>query len=198
MKSPFPKYNVIMIGDSATGKSSILLRLIYDKLFIKNKINSTIGVDFGVKLIELNNSKKTIKLHIWDTAGHERYRTILNSYYNKGDAVILVFDVTNKTSFQNLNSWIVELNTKSNKNIPLFIVANKTDLNPTFEYLDLIKTGSIGNQNFIKFYEVSAYNGININNLFYDIAEYMDTNINVNDNTISLNEKIHNKKNCCS
>ena len=106
MKSPFPKYNVIMIGDSSTGKSSMLLRLIHDKLFSINKINSTIGVDFGVKLIELNKTKQTIKLHIWDTAGHERYRTILNSYYNKGDAVILVFDVTNKKSFDKLEKWL--------------------------------------------------------------------------------------------
>ena len=99
-------FKLVIIGDSGVGKSNILLSLVEER-FMEVHIN-TIGVDFKIKTFELDG--KSVKLQIWDTAGQERFRTITSNYYRGADGIILVYDVTNETSFHNIQRWMQDIN----------------------------------------------------------------------------------------
>ena len=116
-----------MIGDAAVGKSSMLIRFTDDAF--DEHIQSTIGVDFKVKQLELNN--KRIKLTVWDTAGQERFRTLTSSYYRGAQGVVMVYDVTRRDSFDNLDHWLKEIKLYSPNNgegVVKLLVGNKIDL----------------------------------------------------------------------
>eukprot|EP01083_Nonionella_stella_P172877 594594_1 len=104
-----PEYDyllkVVMVGDSGVGKSSLLKRFA-NRDFTGDYI-STIGVDFEIKTLEIDG--KTVKLQIWDTAGQERFRTITSSYYRGAHGIIIVYDITDKESFDNVRQWLFEI-----------------------------------------------------------------------------------------
>ncbi|XP_075213170.1 ras-related protein Rab-18-B-like [Lycorma delicatula] len=115
---------ILIIGESGVGKSSLLLR------FTENSFDPdqalTIGVDFKTKKLTIDGN--TVKLAIWDTAGQERFRTLTPSYYRDAQGAILVYDVSNKSTFNNLETWLSELDTYSTKsNIVKMLVGNKID-----------------------------------------------------------------------
>ncbi|KAK8803692.1 hypothetical protein WA158_001386 [Blastocystis sp. Blastoise] len=119
-------FKILLIGDAGVGKSSILLR------FTDNTFNpdqtATIGVDFKPKILKIDG--KNIRITLWDTAGQERFRTLINSYYRGAQGIILVYDVTRRDSFENLNYWLNECEnycTNSGKDAVKLIVANKID-----------------------------------------------------------------------
>ena len=115
-----------MVGDAGVGKSSILLRFT-DDTFDKH-LSSTIGVDFKVKM--LRKQRKDIKITIWDTAGQERFRTLTSSYYRGAHGIMLVYDVTRKETFDNLHTWLGEVEqycSGRGKDIIKLLVANKID-----------------------------------------------------------------------
>eukprot|EP00934_Nitzschia_sp_Nitz4_P008677 Nitzschia sp. Nitz4//scaffold203_size38902//36641//37453//NITZ4_007668-RA/size38902-processed-gene-0.74-mRNA-1//-1//CDS//3329541448//8667//frame0 len=120
-------FKVLIIGDASVGKSSMLLRFTDDSF--DDHIQSTIGVDFKVKHLEL--SGKRVKLTIWDTAGQERFRTLTSSYYRGAHGVVLVYDVTRMDSFENLQQWLKEVHLYSPNNgdsVIKLLVGNKVDL----------------------------------------------------------------------
>ena len=86
----------------------------------------TIGVDFKLKTLEINGKK--VKLQIWDTAGQERFKNITASYYRGGNGVLVVYDITDRESFENLNSWLIEIEKNANKNVFKLLIGNKCDL----------------------------------------------------------------------
>merc|ERR1719198_1000349 len=98
-------FKILLIGDAGVGKSSILLRFTDDAF--EEHLASTIGVDFKVKTVQLGG--KTVKLTIWDTAGQERFRTLTSSYYRGCHGIIVVFDVNERETFDNLPHWLEEL-----------------------------------------------------------------------------------------
>lgn len=115
---------ILIIGESDVGKSSLLLRFT-DDVFDPG-LAATIGVDFKVKTVSVDGNKA--KLAIWDTAGSERFRTLTPSYYRGAQGAILVYDVTNRQTFQKLDQWLYELETYSTRsNIVKMLVANKID-----------------------------------------------------------------------
>ena len=129
--SPDPEYDhlfkVLLIGDSGVGKSCILLRFC-DGSFNPNQ-QSTIGVDFKVKTIACGG--KTCKMTLWDTAGQERFRTLTSSYYRGAQGIVIVYDVTNKDSFDFLPQWLKEVDVYSpngGKDVVKILVGNKIDL----------------------------------------------------------------------
>jgi Ras-related protein Rab-18 len=134
MPAPHPQafpydhlFKLLMIGDAAVGKSSMLIRFTDDAF--DEHIQSTIGVDFKVKQLELNN--KRIKLTVWDTAGQERFRTLTSSYYRGAQGVVMVYDVTRRDSFDNLDHWLKEIKLYSPNNgegVVKLLVGNKIDL----------------------------------------------------------------------
>ncbi|CAB0036466.1 unnamed protein product [Trichogramma brassicae] len=116
---------ILMIGESNVGKSSILLRFTEDEFH--DNIQNTVGMDYKSKKMSIDGG--TVKLAIWDTAGQERFRTLTPNYYRDGQGAILVFDVTDRTSFTKLDMWLTELHTYSNKpDIVKMVVGNKIDL----------------------------------------------------------------------
>ena len=125
-------FKIIIIGNSGVGKTSILERFILDKF--DESLLSTIGINFSEKVILLENSKK-IKLKLYDTAGQEKFDSISKSYFRNADGVLFVYAVNDLNSFQNIKNWI-ELfmeNHNGKKNIPLYLIENKNDLDRKVE-----------------------------------------------------------------
>jgi len=158
-------FKLLLIGDSGVGKSCLLLRFA-DDTYTESYI-STIGVDFKIRTIELNG--KTIKLQIWDTAGQERFRTITSSYYRGAHGIIVVYDITDQVSFNNVKQWLQEIDRYACENVNKLLVGNKSDLtnkrvvdhNTAKEFAD-----SLG----IPFLETSAKNATNVEQAFMTMA----------------------------
>ena len=129
---------------------------------------NSIGVDFKLKNIEIDNKK--IKLQIWDTAGQERFRTITTSYYKGAHAIVIVFDITDKDSFANVKIWMQDIDKFAKQGVMRILVGNKCDL----EHQRAV-TKNEGNEMAlkygIKYLETSAKDTINIENLFVDTAK---------------------------
>ena len=132
-------FKLLLIGNSSVGKSSLLFRFVenvWDDNFLP-----TIGVDFvnyiiynfyiynqtqKLKTLEVNGKK--VKLQIWDTAGQERFKNITASYYRGGNGILVVYDITDRDSFDNLNSWLIEIEKNASKYIYKLLIGNKCDL----------------------------------------------------------------------
>ncbi len=107
---PLHNHQLVLIGDSSCGKSSLLLRFA-NKTFSDSYI-STIGVDFSFRTVKVDG--KVVKLQIWDTAGQERFRTITSAYYRGADGIIVVYEITSKASFYHVNDWLSEVRSHMN------------------------------------------------------------------------------------
>lgn len=116
----------VIIGDAAVGKSSLLVRLT-DQRFL-SKPDPTLGVEFGSKLIVIQEEGKTVKLQCWDTAGTESFRSITRSYYRGAAGALLVYDVTSRASFEHARGWLNDVREHADPNLTCILVANKVDL----------------------------------------------------------------------
>ncbi|CAF0800954.1 unnamed protein product [Adineta steineri] len=162
-KKPAAVFKILLIGDSAVGKTSLMFRYHEDK-FIE-KFTPTIGMDFVFKNITIHGQE--ISLQLWDTAGQERFLNITKNYYRNADAVVLVYDRTVSSSFKNISRWMKTIAEEAPEDILKVLVANKSDLHrllvvSTQEGQDLAK------QYGIHFFETSAK--LDINN----VAEIFD------------------------
>ena len=165
---------LVLIGESGVGKTSIISQFI-DQVF-QNDIQSTIGGTFSTKEIKCGNGK-ILKLEIWDTAGQERYRSVATMFYKDANAALLVYDITNKDSFEELQKyWLGQVKDSSPKDIILAIVANKSDLFER-EQVDEAKAREFAKNNNALFAVTSAKNTSGIESLFLEIAKkYTGTN----------------------
>jgi len=159
-------FKIIIIGNSGVGKSSLLLRFT-DRIFEYSHV-STIGVDFKIQTIQLDN--KIIKMQIWDTAGNERFRTITTSYYRGSHGVCIVFDLTDKQSFENINSWFTEIEKYASNNIKKILVGNKCDISKDRE-ISYKEANEFANKLNIPYIETSAKDSINVQELFINLAK---------------------------
>ncbi|KAG8970614.1 hypothetical protein FRC05_000550 [Tulasnella sp. 425] len=116
----------VLVGDAAVGKTSLLVRLT-DQRFLQNP-DPTLGVEFGSKLIQLEDMNETVKLQCWDTAGSEAFRSITRSYYRGAAGALLVFDPTSRRSFLSIKSWLDDVRENADPQISCILVANKVDL----------------------------------------------------------------------
>ena len=154
-------FKILLLGDSGVGKSSIILRYI-DNMFSTNLMNS-IGVDFKLKNIQVENKK--VKLQIWDTAGQERFRAITTSYYKGAQAIVIVYDVTDKDSFDHLKNWISDIEKFGKDGVMRILVGNKNDL--VEKRLVSEEQGREFAKKFgMEFMETSAKDALNIVDLF--------------------------------
>lgn len=158
-------FKLLLIGDSGVGKSCLLLRFA-DDTYTESYI-STIGVDFKIRTIELDG--KTIKLQIWDTAGQERFRTITSSYYRGAHGIIVVYDVTDQESFNNVKQWLQEIDRYACENVNKLLVGNKSDLT-TKKVVDYTTAKEYADQLGIPFLETSAKNATNVEQAFMTMA----------------------------
>ena len=163
---PINNYKLVFIGDINVGKTSILSRFIYGSY--DNSYMPTVGIDFFSKNLFFED--KTIRLILWDTAGEERFRSLIPSYLKNADCIIIVFDITNKESFNSLSHWIQDANNNSSEESIKILVGNKIDL----ENKRTITKQEIDeyiNEHQILYNECSAKNGKGIIELFNRIAE---------------------------
>jgi len=116
---------IILVGDSGVGKSAFLERLAQNSF--TDAYQHTIGVDFRLYPLTMEDGK-SVKLQIWDTAGQERYRTIISGYYRGSHGILLLFDVSDLSSFDSIQNWLKEIRVHSTKDIPIFLVGAKADL----------------------------------------------------------------------
>ena len=165
----------IIIGNQYVGKTNIIRHLINDNHPNSKKYISTIGIDFLIHYIRINNT--IFKLEIWDTAGCEKYKSLARSYYKNSTCAIIVFDITDNQSFESVNKWIEECTSFNNPNIHLVLVGNKNDLEDK-RVINKERGEELAIQFGMRYFESSALTGNNINNIFMEACKIINKNIN--------------------
>eukprot|EP00249_Psilotum_nudum_P013502 c24367_g1_i1 orf=433-1107(+) len=154
-------FKVVLIGDSAVGKTQLLSRFARNEFSIDSK--ATIGVEFQTRTIVVDG--KTVKAQIWDTAGQERYRAITSAYYRGAVGAMLVYDITKRQTFDHMPRWLEELKNHADNNVVIMLVGNKSDLGhqrtvPTEDAKDFAEKESLF------FLETSALQATNVESAF--------------------------------
>ena len=196
---------ILLVGDTNVGKTSLLLRYT-DELF-PNKHISTVGVEYRIKKFEYNGFR--VKMQIWDTAGQERFHSITKSYFNNADGILFVYDISDYKSFEEIKAWINESEDIAS-DFKKLLIGNKCDL----KHKIAVTKEEVNNyckEKKIEFFETSAKENINLNEVFNKIIELIfkdKTNQEINkkfgvrnQNLILINEKKKKKKDkdvkCC-
>lgn len=151
-----------------------MLRFLDD--VFKNQHEPTLGVEFGSKTTLIQNKK--IRLQIWDTAGQESFKAITRAYYKGSIASLVVFDITNEASFNNIQHWLKEIKTHSHQKMRIVLIGNKSDLNSHREVSEERVKQLMKESGIEKYYETSALNGSNITKPFLELGEAIMSEIN--------------------
>ncbi|GER48693.1 RAB GTPase homolog A3 [Striga asiatica] len=159
-------FKVVVIGDSAVGKTQLLSRFAKNEFCLDSK--STIGVEFQTRTLKINN--KVIKAQIWDTAGQERYRAVTSAYYRGALGAMIVYDVTKRATFDHVARWVEELRAHADNSIVIMLVGNKADLAdsravPTEDAIEFAENQGL------YFFEASALSGENVGPAFFKLLE---------------------------
>ena len=190
------KYKIMVLGESKVGKTSLIKRFTKDQF--GGVYLTTVGMDFQDKIIELEDKK--IRMQVWDTAGQERFRNVTKSYFQSSHGLLVVYDITDKESFEKINFWMKNIKENAPENAKLILVGNKCDLanERQVSYEEGEKKASNYN---IKFFESSAKDGTNVKEFFFYLANeiYQDEKTKGKDNkkTVQLDSKKKGKKGCC-
>ena len=176
------QFRLILLGDSTVGKSSILRQFKEGAHF--PDISLTVGVDFHAKLIHV--SGQPIKLQLWDTAGQDRFRAIVRAYYRNAVGGLLVYDICNRESFANLWTWLEDAQRNAEPHKPVFVlVGNKSD-QAKFREVSRDEAGLFASQHGMEYFETSAKNGSNVEEVFHRLAKKIYTL--VDDGVIKVEE----------
>ncbi|XP_012680472.1 ras-related protein Rab-10-like [Clupea harengus] len=159
-------FKLLLIGDSAVGKTSVLFRFSDDAF--NTTFISTIGIDFKIKTVEMQGKK--IKLQIWDTAGQERFHTITTSYYRGAMGIMLVYDITNTKSFESISKWLRNIDEHASEEVERMLLGNKCDMDDK-RVVPTAKGEQIAAEHGIRFFETSAKSNVNIEKAFLCLAE---------------------------
>ncbi|KAF9116339.1 Ras- protein ypt3 [Mortierella sp. AM989] len=154
-------FKVVLIGDSGVGKSNLVARFTRNEFNVESK--STIGVEFTTRSIQVDSN--IIKAQIWDTAGQERYRAITSAYYRGAVGALLIYDISNHATYENVGRWLKELRDHADSNIVIMLVGNKSDL----RHLRAVPTDEakqFAAENNLSFIESSAMDASNVELLF--------------------------------
>ena len=182
-------FKILVIGDSGVGKSNLLLR--YVKNEFASDMRSTVGVEFGTKMLKIDNYD--VKAQIWDTAGQERYRAITSAYYKGAKGVLIVYDITRKNSFENVDKWLNDFKMKSDDDAVIVIVGNKSDLINEREVS--IEEATLKAQvNHLAFFETSAKENENVHSAFISLITQVVKNYKKNNSEDDFNGNSNCKK----
>ena len=188
-------FKILMLGDSEVGKSCFLMRY-SDNVFVENYI-TTIGLDYKLKTIKLD-SGKIIKVQLWDTAGQDKYRTIAKNYYKGSHGILLLYDTTKMSSFENIREWIQDIRQEVSPKSIIFLIGNKIDLTEQRK-ISKEQGEELAEEFKIPFFEASAKSGENVDEVFKALYEkiieaYGDLE---KEKGTKLNKKKQNKGKCC-
>ena len=178
-------YKFLIIGDSGVGKSCVLVRFADDTF--SSSFISTIGVDFKIKTLEIGG--KTVKLQIWDTAGQERFRTITSSYYRGSHGVILVYDITDRRTFDHLNDWLYEIKRYASDNVNILLVGDKSDMEEKRQ-VSYEEGKKFARKNNFTFLETSAKNATNVHQAFCSLAHEVRARTDDSYNNFQIKDSI--------
>ena len=207
-------FKIVLIGDSAVGKTNLLSRFSQNQFSIETK--ATLGVEFACKTVIADN--KSIKAQVWDTAGQERYKAITSAYYRGALGALLVYDITRASSFENINKWLFELRDHASQDLIITLIGNKSDLS-NLRAVSTQEAKAFADKNDLCFIETSALSNENVEGAFNDLinriynalkkkaAEETDysticgmTSMSAVDYKLKINQKNgseNNEKKCC-
>ncbi|PVD24749.1 hypothetical protein C0Q70_15234 [Pomacea canaliculata] len=160
-------FKIVLIGDAGVGKTCVVQR--FKSGTYTEKHGSTIGVDFTMKTLNIDG--KFVKLQIWDTAGQERFRTITQSYYRSANGVVIAYDITKHSTFDNIPRWMEDVKRYAGNSIVQLLVGNKADLEQLREVRKEEAAAMARQHNMLDALEASAKDNTNIDEAFYKIAK---------------------------
>ena len=170
-------FKYVIVGDASVGKSNLLLR--YSHGQFREEYQLTIGVEFGSNNLSIDD--KVFRIQIWDTAGQENFRSITRAYYKNSACALVVYDITNRESFDNVSTWIEDCRNQSPQTIFMVLVGNKTDLDSENKRVVSFEEGQeLAEKNKMMFFETSAKSGKNVDDIFYRSAETIAKRIEEN------------------
>merc|ERR1712100_351264 len=164
-------YKLVLLGNTAVGKSCLVVRFVRDEFFEFQE--PTIGAAFLTQTLNLGDV--SVKFEIWDTAGQERYRSLAPMYYRGAAAAIVVYDITNPDSFAGAKSWVKELQRRGDPNCIIALAGNKADLESRRK-VEFEEANAYAEENGILHLETSAKNANNVKALFVEIAKKLPKN----------------------
>lgn len=174
MKSTISQsFKIVVVGSSGVGKTAIVQRLI-DGTF-REEGQSTVGVEFKSFICPLED--QSVKLQIWDTAGQERFKSVSKAYFRNAVGAILVYDITNETSFEELSTWLNDLQALCNPNAYILLVGNKGDLESQRQ-VGVQQAKDFAEQHKLEYIETSALSGQNVSESFTRLAYGVATRVN--------------------
>jgi len=136
----------------------------------------TSGIDFKIKTIEVEG--KRVKLQIWDTAGQERFRTITTSYFRGAQGILLVYEVTDQSSFNSIKQWVEEISNNADKNVSKILIGNKCDVDPSARAVTKAQGEALAKEFGMQFFETSAKKDIGVSDAFSCIAKQVVARLN--------------------
>ena len=158
--------SIILLGESKVGKTALIRR--FDNDTFTTEFYCTLGTDFITKTV--TTSSETIQAQIWDTAGQERFMTITKSFYQKADGILLVYDMTERESFDKLHTWFSSIHSNTSERVPKYLVANKVDLAEDRKVTQE-EGQDIAKEFGMKYFETSAKTKFNVAKVFEEIIE---------------------------
>ena len=190
-------FKVLLIGDSGVGKSSIMLRFSEDAF--NETFLATIGIDFKIRTLNLNGIK--VKLQVWDTAGQERFHSITAHYFRGAMGIMLVYDISDPASFNNIKKWMSCIQKEDGFNGHIMIIGNKCDMADNRE-ISKGRGEVVANEYGAQFLETSARNNINIDEAFINLSKIIldniPTNQEIQQNVTTLGQQNRQYKRCCN
>ncbi|CAH3193740.1 unnamed protein product [Porites evermanni] len=160
---------VMLLGDSGVGKTCVLVRF-KDGAFLSGSFISTVGIDYKNKVVDVDGTR--VKLQIWDTAGQERFRSITHAYYRDSQALLLLYDVTSETSFENIRAWLSEIYEYASSDVIIMLLGNKADLTNQ-RVISREQGEQLAKTHNVAFMETSAKSGLNVDLAFMAVARDM-------------------------
>ena len=157
---------VLMIGDSAVGKTSLVIR--FDEDSFSTKFITTIGVDYRDKLVTIEDAP--IKLQIWDTAGQERFRSLTANFFGKADGFVVCFDVANHSSFEHVSSWVADIHKNARGDVDVVLCGCKCDLPEASRQVTAAEAEALAAKYDTRYFEASAKQNVNVSEMFLALA----------------------------
>lgn len=165
-------FKVVIIGDSAVGKSNLLSRYARNEFNLNSK--ATIGVEFQTQSMEIDG--KEVKAQIWDTAGQERFRAVTSAYYRGAVGALIVYDISRRTTFDSVSRWLDELKTHSDTTVAMMLVGNKCDLEDIRD-VSVEEAKSLAESEGLFFIETSALDSTNVKMAFEIVIREIYNNV---------------------